>query len=331
MANRVGTFTVDGNYNVKRARPFDARMLVNTLNDLLADDWKFAYNGMLTVVSSDPIEDNNGVYRLLDRFKPTLLSSWSKILDSKEVDYILKKFNGLIYVTVQTYPKWSQISPGIKVGDVIGIAGLNSEWSYNQGATSANFKLLTRVTQEEGYVTVDSKDIGIYNITIDDEGNQITISQFEDIDKLVTERALRADLQQRLKYKIDELLMEGDVDEFDNPVPLPLNIIDKYNIDPNIRPDDPNRYKISVQIPLAQATRMGLIKSSVEENEISVLDGKATINSVNVNKLSQTPGDTLIIGGGNGDVDWNNIPVDDRTNYNSNVYVKGRTWPIIKN
>ena len=52
----------------------------------------------------------------------------------------------------------------------------------------------------------------------------------------------------------------------------------------------------SVNIPLATSTVVGLVKSSTAENTVSVsADGVMNLNDVNVNKLSQTDGDELIL------------------------------------
>lgn len=55
----------------------------------------------------------------------------------------------------------------------------------------------------------------------------------------------------------------------------------------------------SVNIPIATAEALGLVKSSSAENFVAVLtDGTLEVNALNVNKLSQTTGDTLILNGG---------------------------------
>ena len=60
----------------------------------------------------------------------------------------------------------------------------------------------------------------------------------------------------------------------------------------------PDESKV-VTIPAATAAALGLVKSSDAENAVAVAaDGVMTVNSVNVNKLVQTAGDTLIIDGG---------------------------------
>lgn len=52
-------------------------------------------------------------------------------------------------------------------------------------------------------------------------------------------------------------------------------------------------------IPAATAEVLGLVMSSTAENKVSVgADGTMEVNSVNVNKLTQTEGDTLILNGG---------------------------------
>ena len=54
-----------------------------------------------------------------------------------------------------------------------------------------------------------------------------------------------------------------------------------------------------VDIPAATAAALGLVKSSAAENQISVdASGVMEVNSLNVNKLAQTAGDSLIINGG---------------------------------
>ena len=60
----------------------------------------------------------------------------------------------------------------------------------------------------------------------------------------------------------------------------------------------PDESKV-VTIPAATAAALGLVKSSDAENAVAVAaDGVMTVNNINVNKLVQTAGDTLIIDGG---------------------------------
>lgn len=55
----------------------------------------------------------------------------------------------------------------------------------------------------------------------------------------------------------------------------------------------------TVNIPGATASALGLVRSSTDENKISVdSNGIMEVNSLNVMKLTQTAGDTLVINGG---------------------------------
>ena len=55
----------------------------------------------------------------------------------------------------------------------------------------------------------------------------------------------------------------------------------------------------AVNIPIATAQALGVVKGSVDENKVTVgTDGTMEVNSVNVSKLVQTAGDTLILDGG---------------------------------
>lgn len=55
----------------------------------------------------------------------------------------------------------------------------------------------------------------------------------------------------------------------------------------------------TVTLPLAMLDQAGLVKSSTAENGILVAaDGTMSVNSINVNKLVQTPGEWLVLKGG---------------------------------
>lgn len=54
-----------------------------------------------------------------------------------------------------------------------------------------------------------------------------------------------------------------------------------------------------VNIPLATAEALGVVKSSAEENKVAVAsDGTMEVNSLNISKLTQTEGDALVLNGG---------------------------------
>ena len=55
----------------------------------------------------------------------------------------------------------------------------------------------------------------------------------------------------------------------------------------------------AVDIPISTAEVLGVVMSSAAENKVSVgADGTMEVNSVNVNKLTQTDGEYLILDGG---------------------------------
>ena len=54
-----------------------------------------------------------------------------------------------------------------------------------------------------------------------------------------------------------------------------------------------------VNIPLATAEALGVVKSSTAENKVAVAsDGTMEVNSLNISKLTQTDGDALVLNGG---------------------------------
>lgn len=56
----------------------------------------------------------------------------------------------------------------------------------------------------------------------------------------------------------------------------------------------------AVNIPIADASTLGVVMSNAVENGVAVAaDGKMSVNSLNINKLVQTEGDVLVLDGGN--------------------------------
>lgn len=59
----------------------------------------------------------------------------------------------------------------------------------------------------------------------------------------------------------------------------------------------------AVNIPIATVGALGVVQSSAAENGVTVqANGAMEVNSINVNKLVQTEGDSLILNGGNADL-----------------------------
>lgn len=101
MARVRGTFNIAANYDSSVKRPFDARMLVPTFNDLtVKDNWLLkdletgeltttliAYNGMIVVVADKTDIEHSGLYILMDYISKktpdvTEPGNWIKIGDA---------------------------------------------------------------------------------------------------------------------------------------------------------------------------------------------------------------------------------------------------------
>lgn len=101
MARLRGTFNIAANYDSSVKRPFDARMLVPTYDDLInSENWYLkdvetqtltttliAYNGMIVVVADKTDMEHSGLYILMDynaKKNPdvTKIENWIKIGDA---------------------------------------------------------------------------------------------------------------------------------------------------------------------------------------------------------------------------------------------------------
>lgn len=81
MGRIKGSFITSNNYEVEKAAPFDARMLVKKKADLTdPSSWSIAgrYNGMIVAVGKDPEKSNNGLYILTDVSNIESESAWLK-------------------------------------------------------------------------------------------------------------------------------------------------------------------------------------------------------------------------------------------------------------
>lgn len=89
MGRIRGVFTTSNNYEVKKAAPFDARMLVKKKSDLVdSSSWSITgiYNGMIVAVGNDPEKTNNGLYMLADVGNIDSLSSWVKFAELSDLE-----------------------------------------------------------------------------------------------------------------------------------------------------------------------------------------------------------------------------------------------------
>ena len=109
MARTRGTFNIGSNYDVSVKKPFDARMLVPTYNDLTTkSNWYLmdsdgnltttfiAYNGMLVAVADKSDAANSGLYMLFDKYSgknPNVEDSnnWLKIGETSDVSDLVDR------------------------------------------------------------------------------------------------------------------------------------------------------------------------------------------------------------------------------------------------
>ena len=98
MGRIRGVFTTSNNYEVKKAAPFDARMLVKKKSDLVdPSSWSITgiYNGMIVAVGNDPEKANNGLYMLTDIGNIDSLSSWIKFAELSDLEAMGKNIQNL--------------------------------------------------------------------------------------------------------------------------------------------------------------------------------------------------------------------------------------------
>ena len=98
MGRIRGVFTTSNNYEVKKAAPFDARMLVKKKSDLVdSSSWSITgiYNGMIVAVGNDPEKANNGLYMLTDIRNIDSLSSWIKFAELSDLEAMGKNIQNL--------------------------------------------------------------------------------------------------------------------------------------------------------------------------------------------------------------------------------------------
>ena len=98
MGRIRGVFTTSNNYEVKKAAPFDARMLVKKKSDLVdSSSWSITgiYNGMIVAVGNDPEKANNGLYMLTDIGNIDSLSSWIKFAELSDLEAMGKNIQNL--------------------------------------------------------------------------------------------------------------------------------------------------------------------------------------------------------------------------------------------
>lgn len=220
---------------------------------------------------------------------------------------------------------------GIKVGD--NVAWNGTAWDVLAGTvdlgdystteavgTLIDEKIINKVDKVEGKglsekdftAVLETKLTGIeegaqVNKIESVDETQLAISKDKQLSITALDKSKVTGLSDALDEKVDKVTGKGlSTNDFTNDLKTKL---DKVNENAEINdikkitlagteavPDTETK---TVDIPIATKIALGLVKSSDAENAVAVAaDGVMTVNSVNVNKLVQTAGDTLIIDGG---------------------------------
>lgn len=98
MGRVKGNFVTSNNYEVKKAAPFDSRMLVKKKSDLTESlSWNITgiYNGMIVAVGNDPEKSNNGLYMLADVNNIVSASSWIKFAELSDLVEMTQNIDAL--------------------------------------------------------------------------------------------------------------------------------------------------------------------------------------------------------------------------------------------
>ena len=106
-----------------------------------------------------------------------------------------------------------------------------------------------------------------------------------------------------LEGKVDKEAGKGlSTNDFTDKFVEKLNAINLENIQANVIEKitlngvETQVVEKTVDIPLATTTQFGLVKGSNAENEVAVKEnGVMSVNTLNIQKLSQTEGETLVL------------------------------------
>lgn len=163
----------------------------------------------------------------------------------------------------------------------------------NKGTTLAEYGITDAYTKTETYSQAEVNAL-IEKVTGGDTSETV-ISVKNQLDSYITsnnsEIALLKSADQGFETRIaalEDVGAEANVLEAINFNGQDIAIVDKKAT-----------FSYTYTLPTAMADALGGVKSSDAENKVSVdVDGYMEVNNLNVNKLTQTEGDTLILNGG---------------------------------
>ena len=153
--------------------------------------------------------------------------------------------------------------------------------------------LAQKVTAQDGYRLIsESEAEKLEKLVLDEDGGvsvsgTIAAGNVEGLDEWITARAatLKGLSENNLTDSLKEQIEKSQA-----------NVIEIIKIGDTELPVSDDK---TVEIPMATAEALGVVKGTDAENGVAVAaDGTMSVNSVNVNKLVQTDGDTIVLDGG---------------------------------
>lgn len=259
---------------------------------------------------------------------PTLMPGEIAITDpevTSDGSYTLPKFK----VGFDATKHWSEIEYCLDTNDLLGkiknleesryITSSSEEFNVTDGTLSVNKINLDKIDGlNDALSALNQRKVDA--ITSDYNGNQVawTLLSPENQAKLAALTLEGNDIQLSGKVNaenveglssyiitnrdsIDGLLSVADQEKLSSiTAGAQANIIESVSLGNEPLIVSPDK---SVNIPIASINTLGVVLGSTAENKVSVGDdGNMEVNSLNVNKLVQTDGDTLVLNGGNSTV-----------------------------
>lgn len=154
--------------------------------------------------------------------------------------------------------------------------------------------LAQKVTAQEGYRLISEKEAEkLEKLVLGEDGSvevsgTIAAGNVEGLDEWITTRA------GTLKGLSENNLTDDLKAQIEKSQANVIEIVKVGGVEVEV-----NAEEKSINIPMATAQALGVVKGTDVENGVAVAeDGTMSVNSVNINKLVQTEGDSIILDGG---------------------------------
>lgn len=154
--------------------------------------------------------------------------------------------------------------------------------------------LAQKVTAQDGYRLIsESEAEKLEKLVLSEDGSvevsgTIAAGNVEGLDEWITARA------GTLKGLSENNLTDDLKAQIEKSQANVIEIVKVGGVEVEVNAEDK-----SVNIPMATAQALGVVKGTDAENGVAIAeDGTMSVNSVNVNKLVQTDGDTIVLDGG---------------------------------